>query len=156
TTLCRVSSDFGIASITSAPTSGRNTTAVAPQPLSRSFTVSTPSSSNSDHEDGGQDGRTQEQVCAVGLALAGLGLARALATTVRGGSGGVDRAVDRALVDVAVDELTAATGGAADQVHHPVDDVVVDPVGRAGDRALGGAGDPVDVEDVEPVLALEH
>src|SRR5690606_21621029 len=127
TTLCRVSSDFGIASITSAPTRGRNTTAVAPQPLSRSFTVSTPSSSTSDHEDGGQDGRTQEPVCAVGLDLAGLGLAQDFAGAVSGGTGSIDRAVDHALVDVAVDGLAGPAGGRAHQVDDAVDDVLVDP-----------------------------
>src|SRR3954464_8846594 len=77
TTLCRVSSDLGMAIITTAPTKGRKTAAVTPQSLSRSFTVSTPSSSTSDqNEDGGQDGGPQEQIGPVGLDLAGLALAQ--------------------------------------------------------------------------------
>src|SRR3954447_19486020 len=156
TTLCRVSSAFGTTIITATPTNGRKTARVMPQPLRKSFTIAPRSSACDHYQDGGQDGGPQEQVCAVGLDLAGLGLAQDLAGGLRAATGVVHDAIDHALVDLVVDDLAALACGVARHVDHAVDDVLVEPVRSPRDGALHAADDDIGVEDVEVVLVLEQ
>src|SRR6187401_2963022 len=110
TSLCSSSSAFGMNSITSTPASGRNVPTLSNQFWSRSTSMLEGSSGVDDHENEGADGGRGEQEGAV---LADLARLDGLQGAARAGGGlarPVDRTVDDALVDVAVDPATDALG----------------------------------------------
>src|SRR3954462_135618 len=116
--------------ITAAPTRGRNTAALSPQWWIRSVMDWFPCCSTGEDEDRGQDGRTREQVGAVGLHLAVLRLPQSLARGLCVVAGAVHQGVDDALVDLGVHEVAGLAGIGARAVHHAVEDVLVEPVRR--------------------------
>src|SRR3954449_8956355 len=154
TVLIVASSSRGTKRSATTPTSGMNVAIVSQTLWSLMVSMGMGGSSShvDDHEHDGSHGLRPEQQRTVLVDLARLHGAQRLAALFGDDAGQVDRAVDAALVDVAVGPGADPLADGPHPVDHAVDHVLVHPVGGAGDRVGDRVHDHALVQGVEVVL----
>src|SRR5579864_3100495 len=139
---------FGMAAITPAPTSGRNTTSES----NHSSKVMRFPLSEYQREEEHQDGNTAEQNGRISLDIAGLDVTKEPAAVLSADPHGVDRSVDHLLVDVRVHLLRGCSRNCCRAVDRAVEDVLVQPIHRLRDLIADRPDDAVHVQVVQVVL----